>query len=267
MAALDARSSERHSVYRTDPVVDGSPPFKRSRQYLEKENEPPSNDFGAESGEAISEDKGDLESEAHKAQRTGTIPYMASGVLLGEAPSVQHDLESFFYVLYLLPFSYDSPLPGRKVNEWPDTIEAWCNGDLFQCGSTKKANVLNEKWMFQQLKDNTSDEWRRDHKLFYRLLGLIVRLYSPMRRALLASEQVKQEAIDALLSGKAASTDASNGLLTHEDLIEPLEAWLDLPPDQQEMPPAMRRVYSVELETAGSRKRAFTDMLRAAKDD
>ncbi|OZJ01598.1 hypothetical protein BZG36_05423 [Bifiguratus adelaidae] len=87
------------SAYRTDPVVDGSPPFKRSGQYLEKETEQPSNDFGAESGEAISEDKGDLETEAHKAQRTGTIPYMASGVLLGEAHSVQHDLESFFYVL------------------------------------------------------------------------------------------------------------------------------------------------------------------------
>ncbi|OZJ01338.1 hypothetical protein BZG36_05737, partial [Bifiguratus adelaidae] len=170
MAALDARSSEDTSSYRTDSVVDGSPPFKRSRLYLEKETEQSSNDFGAESGEAISEGQGGVETETHKAQRTGTIPYMASGVLQGQAPSVQHDLESFFYVLYLLPFSYNSPLPGRRLDDWPDTIEAWCTGDLYECGSRKKANILDDEWTFQQLKDNTSEEWRRDHRFFYRLL-------------------------------------------------------------------------------------------------
>ncbi|OZJ06809.1 hypothetical protein BZG36_00109 [Bifiguratus adelaidae] len=250
MAVLDARSSEGTTSYRTDSVVDGSSPFKRNRSYLEKENEPPSNDFDTESGKAISEDQGDLETEAHKAQRTGTIPYMASGVLLGEAHSVQHDLESFFYVLYLLPFSYDSPSQGRKVAE-----------------NTKRANVENEEWMFQQLKDNTSEEWRRDHKFFYRLLGLIARLYLPVLRALLASRQGKLEAFDTFLSGKAASKERQIGFLTHEDLIKPLEAWLEAPPDQQEMPPARRRAYSLELETAGSGKRPFIDMLRAAKDD
>ncbi|OZJ05380.1 hypothetical protein BZG36_01972, partial [Bifiguratus adelaidae] len=87
MAALDARSWEGSSAYRTGPVVDGSPPFKRSRQYLEKENEPPSNDIDAESGEAISEDQGDLETEAHKAQRTVTLVCLLGLLTKAQAPS------------------------------------------------------------------------------------------------------------------------------------------------------------------------------------
>ncbi|KAG6149295.1 hypothetical protein E4U37_006907 [Claviceps purpurea] len=57
--------------------------------------------------------------------RTGTIEFMAIGVLLGQQHTYRHDLESFLYVFIWLCFVYGSKGKGREPT---DAIPGWSKG-------------------------------------------------------------------------------------------------------------------------------------------
>ncbi|KAK0609021.1 hypothetical protein DIS24_g12578, partial [Lasiodiplodia hormozganensis] len=50
--------------------------------------------------------------------KTGTLAFMAIGVLLGEKHSFMHDLESFFWVLFWICIHYEGPGKGRVVERF-----------------------------------------------------------------------------------------------------------------------------------------------------
>lgn len=50
--------------------------------------------------------------------KTGTLAFMAIGVLLGEQHSFMHDLESFFWVLFWICIHYEGPGKGRVVEQF-----------------------------------------------------------------------------------------------------------------------------------------------------
>ncbi|KAI6130109.1 hypothetical protein EV401DRAFT_655071 [Pisolithus croceorrhizus] len=99
--------------------------------------------------------------EPHRAQRTGTTPYMSIGVLRGQSHTHYDDIESFLYVLVLFFFSYAGPLEeeslrrarvqgfvqpvaaGRlpHVTAWPAMFERWANGTFKEISDRKYSDL------------------------------------------------------------------------------------------------------------------------------
>ncbi|OZJ01664.1 hypothetical protein BZG36_05616, partial [Bifiguratus adelaidae] len=194
-AADTSSSGKRTSIF-------GSPQGKRQKYITDSEN---------------ASDDGTL----HKAHRTGTVPYMACEVLQN-APQhlVKHDLESFFYVLFLLPYSYDTPHGTRKRIAWPPEILNWCMGDLNICGSLKHSFMANEWKVFHHLATKLPLDWRNDKDLHHRLLGLIWRVYSAINLAVWAPPPGQRL---ALIKG---GTPKEVFEVDHAHLIGALEDWL-----------------------------------------
>ncbi|KAI5984338.1 hypothetical protein EDD15DRAFT_1734350 [Pisolithus albus] len=100
--------------------------------------------------------------EQHKAQLTGTTPYMSIGVLKGDPHTHFDDIESFLYVLVLFFLSYKGPLEADKLREarvrgfiqpvgmgrlphvttWPAMIEPWRSGTFAKI-SVYKSGLLS----------------------------------------------------------------------------------------------------------------------------
>ncbi|OZJ02271.1 hypothetical protein BZG36_05154 [Bifiguratus adelaidae] len=133
----------------------------------------------------------------HKGNRTGTIPSISIGVLNGEPHKVHRDLESFFYVLYLLPFTYSTPKADIKMVEWPSQIQKWWIGSLETCAAEKSSDMSDLANILQLLKEWAPKAWKADHHFFYRLVGLISRLYIPIKKSMSRSETNKMEASPA----------------------------------------------------------------------
>ncbi|KAG6098806.1 hypothetical protein E4U14_007400 [Claviceps sp. LM454 group G7] len=72
--------------------------------------------------------------------RTGTIEFMAIGVLLGEQHTYRHDLESFFYVFVWLCFVYGPKGKGKKPT---NALPGWSivRGDFKDMAKAKFADV------------------------------------------------------------------------------------------------------------------------------
>ncbi|OZJ01663.1 hypothetical protein BZG36_05615 [Bifiguratus adelaidae] len=183
------------------PLTDASPSRKRIHQVLDSSHasEPESLD-----GDFLLERKG------HKGHRTGTIPYMACDILLEKGPhELRHDLESFFYVLFLIPFTYDSPLPRRQYVTWKPKISEWCRGDMRTCGNLKRGLMMDRDQVLELLTEDTAKGWREEQETFLEYLGLVWRIYSILRPIVWMSDRA----------------DESNSL-HHKDLLEPMTQWL-----------------------------------------
>ena len=81
--------------------------------------------------------------------KTGTRPFMAIGVLLGEKHSFMHDLESFFWVLFWICIHYDSPSADRVVPRF----EKWNYLDTEGLADLKKG-VINDEADFLKTAEN-----------------------------------------------------------------------------------------------------------------
>ncbi|KAH8118003.1 hypothetical protein DFH11DRAFT_1808591 [Phellopilus nigrolimitatus] len=116
-----------------------------------------------------------------KGDRTGTTPYMAIGVLIGEYHGVSEDLESFYYVLFLFFFSYSGPLPGdvlKKAHEnnyvkslgdegaeyrthmltWPEPMRDWAQ-DCLPAIADSKANLFRNRYRLRTALQSTIKKW------------------------------------------------------------------------------------------------------------
>jgi serine/threonine protein kinase len=114
-----------------------------------------------------------------KAARTGTPPYMATGVLRGHEHTVSHDLESFFYVLYLFLHTYDGPLPltsawpppelfiGERtrrlphVRHWPQNLQSWTSGNMDTIANDKTGRMSDEMFMWSSLRTELPKHWQQ----------------------------------------------------------------------------------------------------------
>jgi hypothetical protein len=112
-----------------------------------------------------------------KAARTGTTPYIATGVLRGHEHTISHDLESFFYVIYLFLHTYDGPLPfssewprpelfvtGRArrlphVRNWPANLQAWTTGNLDAVANDKTGRMADAAFMWASLSAELPPHW------------------------------------------------------------------------------------------------------------
>ncbi|OZJ01550.1 hypothetical protein BZG36_05569, partial [Bifiguratus adelaidae] len=191
----DSRKSRKR---RGGPLLDGTPPRKKP---VRRESDKAAN----ETADLYStSSKSAEESEGFKGPKTGTVPYMACGVLRGEEHSLKHDLESFFYVLYLIPFTYDTPFQGRQSSKGiPEVINNWCRGDLQQCGDLKKGVMGTPDRMLRLLTEQSAKGWRDEPEIFTQYLGLLWKLWKVL-----------------LPVAWAFSFDSTN--ISHEDIIQPL---------------------------------------------
>ncbi|KAK5651131.1 hypothetical protein OQA88_13248 [Cercophora sp. LCS_1] len=73
-------------------------------------------------------------------EKTGTRAFMAVGVLLGEQHSFMYDLESFFWVLFLICIHYDGP--GKDIG--PTAFENWNYENDYELARSKKGQVNHE---------------------------------------------------------------------------------------------------------------------------
>lgn len=79
-------------------------------------------------------------------EKAGTRPFMAIGLLQGEEHSFMHDLESFFWVLYLICMYYDGPGQFNKEQ----SRESWHSEDyklvaIYKCYHAEKfENMAND---------------------------------------------------------------------------------------------------------------------------
>ncbi|KAG6074484.1 hypothetical protein E4U15_006122 [Claviceps sp. LM218 group G6] len=73
-----------------------------------------------------------------RRHRTGTIEFMAAGVLLGEQHTYRHDLESFLYVFIWLCFVYGAKGKGREPT---DALPGWSKGSLDLIAQMKLAHM------------------------------------------------------------------------------------------------------------------------------
>ncbi|EGE08998.1 FunK1 protein kinase [Trichophyton equinum CBS 127.97] len=87
---------------------------------------------------AIKEDRVDTSGARGK---TGTLAFIAIGVLLDEQHSFMHDLESFFWVLFWICIHYDGPGKGRVVKEYND----WNYMSTEKLAELKKGKVGDER--------------------------------------------------------------------------------------------------------------------------
>ncbi|KAH7033922.1 hypothetical protein B0J12DRAFT_607968 [Macrophomina phaseolina] len=69
--------------------------------------------------------------------KTGTLAFMAIGVLLGEEHSFMHDLESFFWVLFWICIHYEGPGKGRVV----ERFDKWNYMNTEELAGVKKGLV------------------------------------------------------------------------------------------------------------------------------
>ncbi|OZJ05613.1 hypothetical protein BZG36_01492 [Bifiguratus adelaidae] len=145
-----------------------------------------------------------------KARRTGTVPYMAPSVMLGEEHKIHHDLQSFFFVLYLLPFSYSEPGPSGEPIQWPEFIQWWCQGSMLRSGSVKAVFFSKPASVLSTLVKDSASGWRKSTFWFRRYVGMVMRFYS----VLWHDEKERKD-------------------VTHADVIQVLQTWLDATPDEQ----------------------------------
>ncbi|KAJ3527901.1 hypothetical protein NMY22_g9609 [Coprinellus aureogranulatus] len=119
----------------------------------------------------------------HARFRTGTPPYMALEILLGDAKThlMQHDAESLFYVLYLFPLDAhpppDPPVYPQELRQDPiffeQRVEKWVKGtDFMALGQSKAGFFVGDKgiWASCMAKDrNAATLWpkRNDERMQY----------------------------------------------------------------------------------------------------
>ncbi|RMZ78041.1 hypothetical protein DV736_g6695, partial [Chaetothyriales sp. CBS 134916] len=73
--------------------------------------------------------------------RTGTMQFMAIGVLKGEIHTYRHDLESFFYVLVWLSVRRAWDLPGVGKRPAASRLTGWYTGSYYNMLTTKKGQM------------------------------------------------------------------------------------------------------------------------------
>lgn len=106
--------------------------------------------------------------------RTGTVEFMAIGVLRGDPHTYRHDLESFWYVFIWLCVYKDSRLPLHYT-----PLSRWGAPDFITIARNKRANIVRgEADGYQTIEDaflpeckcflTVADEWRR---VLFPLLG------------------------------------------------------------------------------------------------
>ena len=91
----------------------------------------------------------ELESKASRARhRTGTMQFMAIGVLEGESHTYRHDLESFFYVFLwvCIRYDYDDKL---KRNKWENAeakrrLQGWYVGRYTEIAGCKLGDIAKK---------------------------------------------------------------------------------------------------------------------------
>ncbi|KAI1955101.1 hypothetical protein LOZ58_006852 [Ophidiomyces ophidiicola] len=82
--------------------------------------------------------------------KTGTLAFMAIGVLYGERHSYMHDLESFFWVLFWICIHYESPEKERVV----ERFEEWNYMGTEKLADAKKGIVSDESDFLKVVADN-----------------------------------------------------------------------------------------------------------------
>lgn len=73
--------------------------------------------------------------------KTGTRAFMAIGLLLGERHTFNHDLESFFWVLFWICIHYDGP--GNRSRTVPE-FEKWSYVDMEELAKLKLGTISEE---------------------------------------------------------------------------------------------------------------------------
>jgi hypothetical protein len=154
-----------------------------------------------------------------KAARTGTTPYMSISCLRGHEHTISHDLESFFYVLYLFLHTYDGPLPpspewpraelfvaGRSrrlphVRNWPLNLQAWTSGNLDAIANDKTGRMADADYMWDSLRAELPVHWRgREdvHELVRATYGVFWRGVDGTKVHILRVDVVHAELVHAL---------------------------------------------------------------------
>ncbi|KAI1908584.1 hypothetical protein LOZ66_005657 [Ophidiomyces ophidiicola] len=82
--------------------------------------------------------------------KTGTLAFMAIGVLYGEKHSYMHDLESFFWVLFWICIHYNGPENKSKVTDFED----WNYMSTEKLANTKKGIISDEGDFLKIAEDN-----------------------------------------------------------------------------------------------------------------
>ncbi|CAH0019280.1 unnamed protein product [Clonostachys rhizophaga] len=90
------------------------------------------------------------EGDSGAREKTGTMPFMSIGVLLGEQHSFMHDLESFFWVLLWICTHYDGPHRGRVLHE----DDEWNPTSPSQLAALKKGHISHEGDFLRSEKKN-----------------------------------------------------------------------------------------------------------------
>ncbi|KDQ09743.1 hypothetical protein BOTBODRAFT_58508 [Botryobasidium botryosum FD-172 SS1] len=142
------------------------------------------------------------ERTAEISKRAGTVPYMAIDILWGvdarHPHTFYHDLESFFYVLYLSLFTYDGPK--SKPQPWPEEIQAWCGGTFSSMAAQKRRLMTDSETALTPLFYDGPSYWRENYDRIRDVIHLIHHTHD----VIFASQDVP----------------------THADFYRPLEQWL-----------------------------------------
>jgi serine/threonine protein kinase len=80
-----------------------------------------------------------LEERNKVIHRTGTRPFLAIGILLGESHTYRHDLESFFYVFLWVCIVYKEP--NKECEKMPKEIKYWLEEDFEHMALSKKGQM------------------------------------------------------------------------------------------------------------------------------
>ncbi|EKG09432.1 hypothetical protein MPH_13531 [Macrophomina phaseolina MS6] len=89
--------------------------------------------------------------------KTGTLAFMAIGILFGEEQhSFMHDLESFFWVLFWICIHYDGPGNERVVPRF----EKWNYADPVELAGTKLGVVANEGMFRKTITDHFTEYYQ-----------------------------------------------------------------------------------------------------------
>ncbi|EKG12740.1 hypothetical protein MPH_10153 [Macrophomina phaseolina MS6] len=88
--------------------------------------------------------------------KTGTLAFMAIGVLLGEQHSFMHDLESFFWVLFWICIHYEGPGRGRVV----ERFDKWNYMNTEELAGIKLGVVANKGIFLRTVTDNFTEYYQ-----------------------------------------------------------------------------------------------------------
>jgi hypothetical protein len=145
--------------------------------------------------------------------------YYLTGVLRGHEHTTSHDLESFFYVLYLFLHTYDGPLAtsgdwprqemfvtGRTrrlshVRNWPINLQSWTNGNYHSIANDKTGRMSDTDFVWDSLRVELPSYWRDEEAVSELVRAAYDVFWRPVegtRTRFLRADVRHSELIDAL---------------------------------------------------------------------